>query len=148
MSSANDDQGRTEAAGAAAPGGDQPAAAGAHGPGGDRPAAPAVTPRAEAKAAAAPAPTAASAGAAGNLDFVLDVPLRVTVEIGSAEMRVAELLQVDKGSVIELDRLAGEPADVLVNGRFVARGEVTVVDDRLAVRILEIDGRSVGRSEG
>ncbi len=93
--------------------------------------------------ASAPAP-----GGAGTLDFVLDVPLRATVEIGSAEMRVAELLQVDKGSVIELDRLAGEPADVLVNGRFVARGEVTVVDDRLAVRILEIDGRGVGRGEG
>ena len=90
----------------------------------------------------------AAQGGSGPLDFVLDVPLRATVEIGSAEMRVAELLQVDKGSVIELDRLAGEPADILVNGRFVARGEVTVVDDRLAVRILEIDGRSVGRGEG
>lgn len=140
MSSANDDQSRSEAAGTAGSGGDRPAAA--PGPGGDRPAASA------AEAAAAAAPKANVASAAGNLDFVLDVPLRVTVEIGSAEMRVAELLQVDKGSVIELDRLAGEPADVLVNGRFVARGEVTVVDDRLAVRILEIDGRSVGRSEG
>lgn len=140
MSSANDDQSRSEAAGTAGSGGDQPAAP--PGPGGDRPAASA------AEAAAAAAPKANVASAAGNLDFVLDVPLRVTVEIGSAEMRVAELLQVDKGSVIELDRLAGEPADVLVNGRFVARGEVTVVDDRLAVRILEIDGRSVGRSEG
>ncbi len=146
MSSANDDQSRSEAAGTAGSGGDQPAAA--PGPGGDRPAAPAATLQAEAAAAPAPTANAASAGAAGNLDFVLDVPLRVTVEIGSAEMRVAELLQVDKGSVIELDRLAGEPADILVNGRFVARGEVTVVDDRLAVRILEIDGRSVGRGEG
>ena len=88
-------------------------------------------------------PAASTDAGPGSLDFVLDVPLRLTVEIGSAEMRVAELLQVDKGSVIELDRLAGEPADLLVNGRFVARGEVTVVEERLAVRVLEIDGRSL-----
>ena len=104
------------------------------------------TPAPDAAAAEAPAPERSGEG--GRLDFVLDVPLRVTVEIGSAQMRVAELLQVDKGSVIELDRLAGEPADVLVNGRFVARGEVTVVEERLAVRILELDGRTVGRGDG
>lgn len=128
MSGATEDQTKTEAqkptaaeAAAAAPEGQKPPAA--------------------AVASETPAPAAGR----GGLDFVLDVPLRVTVEIGSAQMRVAELLQVDKGSVIELDRLAGEPADLLVNGRFVARGEVTVVEERLAVRILEIDGRNVVR---
>lgn len=79
--------------------------------------------------------------ASGELDFVLDVPLEVRVEIGSARLRVGEVLQLDKGSVIELDRMAGDPADVLVNGRVVAKGEITTVDDRLAVRLLEIAGR-------
>jgi flagellar motor switch protein FliN/FliY len=73
-----------------------------------------------------------------GLDLVIDVPLRVTVEVGSARMRVREVLQLARGSVIELDREAGEPSDVIVNGRLVARGEVTVVEDRLAVRIVEI----------
>lgn len=74
----------------------------------------------------------------GSLDLVIDVPLRVTVEVGSSRMLVREVLQFNKGSVIELDRAAGEPADVLVNGRLLARGEVTVEDDRLAVRIVEM----------
>jgi flagellar motor switch protein FliN/FliY len=86
-------------------------------------------------------------GARSGLDFVLDVPLRVTVEIGSTRMLVAEVLQLDKGSVVELDRLAGEPADVLVNGRLVGRGEVTMVEDRLAVRLLEIDGGAPNRGD-
>ncbi len=80
----------------------------------------------------------AAATEAGSLDLVIDVPLRVTVEVGSASMLVREVLQFSKGSVIELDRAAGEPADVLVNGRLLARGEVTVEDDRLAVRIVEM----------
>ncbi len=74
----------------------------------------------------------------GSLDFVLDVPLRLTVEIGSARMLVRDVLQLGKGSVVELDRLTGEPADVYVNERLVARGEVTVVAERLAVKIVEI----------
>lgn len=92
------------------------------------------------EAAAAPRIAPGAARGRSGLDFVLDVPLRVTVEIGSTRMLVAEVLQLDKGSVVELDRLAGEPADVLVNGRLVGRGEVTMVEDRLAVRLLEIDG--------
>lgn len=107
---------------------------------------------AEPSAPAPPAPQAApaqpGASARPGLDFVLDVPLRVTVEIGAARMLVAEVLQLDKGSVVELDRLAGEPADVLVNGRVVARGEVTMVEDRLAVRILDLEGQRGGASEG
>jgi flagellar motor switch protein FliN/FliY len=74
----------------------------------------------------------------GGLDLVSDVPLRLTVEVGSARMLVREVLQLGKGAVIELDRNQGDPSDVLVNGRLLARGEVTVVDDRLAVRIVEV----------
>lgn len=97
--------------------------------------------------AAAPEAAGAGAGSAGSgdgsrLGLVLDVPLEVTVEIGSARMRVREILQLAKGSVIELDRPAGEPADVLVNGRVIARGEVAVVEGRLSVRIVEIVGGS------
>ena len=86
-------------------------------------------------------PTAGS-GPPPGLDVLLDVPLRVTVEIGSARMLVQEVLQLGPGSVIELDRMAGEPADLLVNGRVVARGEVVVSDDRLSIRVVEITGGS------
>ena len=80
----------------------------------------------------------ATAAAMGSLDLVIDVPLRLTVEVGGARMLVREVLQLGKGSVIELDRGSGEPADILVNGRLLARGEVTVVEDRLAVRVVEV----------
>jgi flagellar motor switch protein FliN/FliY len=69
---------------------------------------------------------------------VSDVPVTLTVEIGSSRMLLREVLQLDAGSVVELDRESGELADVLVNGRLVARGDVTVVDERLAVRIVEV----------
>lgn len=72
------------------------------------------------------------------LGFVSDVPVRVTVEIGRARLLVREVLQLHPGSVVELDRMTGEPADVLVNGRLVARGEITVVEDRLAVKVVEV----------
>ena len=88
-------------------------------------------------------PLAADSGNAlpegvGGLDFVLEVPLRVTVQIGGARMLVRDVLQLTKGSVVELDRLSGEPADILVNDQLVARGEVTVIDDRMAVRVVEV----------
>jgi len=73
-----------------------------------------------------------------GLDFVFDVPLELRVEIGHTKLLVRDVLKLAKGSVVELDRLSGEPADVLVNDRLVARGEVTVVEDRLAVRIVEV----------
>ncbi|MCA9509084.1 MAG: flagellar motor switch protein FliN [Myxococcales bacterium] len=81
----------------------------------------------------------------GSFGFVMDVPLRVTVEIGAAQMLLQEVLQLDKGSVIELDRGADEPADVLVNGRLVARGEVAIVDDRLGIRIVELLDNAAAR---
>ncbi len=73
-----------------------------------------------------------------GLDVVMDVPLRLSVEIGSTQLLVREILQLAKGSVVELDRMNGEPADVFVNERLVARGEVTVVDEKLAVKIVEV----------
>ena len=84
----------------------------------------------------------------GALDLVMDVPLRVTVEIGGARMLVRDVLQLGKGSIVELDRMTGEPADVLVNERLVARGEVTVIDDRLAVRVVEVIGGDAQRRCG
>ncbi len=73
-----------------------------------------------------------------GLDVVMDVPLRLSVEIGSAQLLVREILQLAKGSVVELDRMNGEPADIFVNERLVARGEVTVVEEKLAVKIVEV----------
>lgn len=81
-----------------------------------------------------------------SLDAVIDVPLRVTVEIGSTRMLVREVLQLNKGSVVALDRMSGDPADILVNGRLIARGEITVVDDALAVRVIELIGREAASS--
>ncbi len=77
-----------------------------------------------------------------SIDFVSDVPLEVTVEVGGTRLLVRDVLALHKGSVVELDRLAGEPADVLVNGKLIGRGEVAVVDDRLSVRLVEISGAS------
>ena len=81
-----------------------------------------------------------SAGGRPGMDFVIDVPLRVTVEIGSASMLVRDVLQLGRGSVIPLDRMSGDPADNLANGRVIAKGELTVVDDRLAVRVTQLMG--------
>lgn len=91
---------------------------------------------------------ASQAGATGqesspamSLGPLIDVPLRVTVELGSTRMLVREVLQLSRGSVVVLDRVAGDPAEVFVNGRLIARGEVTAVDDKLAIRIVELVGR-------
>ncbi len=100
--------------------------------------APAAVP---AEAAPEPAAAASEADRRSGLAFVLDVPLKVTVEIGAARLRVGVVLQLDRGSVIELDRLTGEPVDVLVNGRLVAQGEVTTEGERLAVRLLTMAER-------
>lgn len=74
----------------------------------------------------------------GELDLLADVPLEVTVELGRARMTVRELLALQAGSVVELDRVAGTPVDVLVNGQLVARGEVVVVAEELGVRLTDI----------
>jgi flagellar motor switch protein FliN/FliY len=84
--------------------------------------------------------TIASEGGNTTLDLVIDVPVRLTVEVGSTQMLVREVLQLGKGSVVELDRNSGDPADILVNNRLVARGEVTTIEDRLAIRVVEVVG--------
>lgn len=76
----------------------------------------------------------------GNLDlnFILDIPLNLTVELGRTKMLVSELLQLGQGSVVELTKLAGEPMDVFVNNRLIARGEVVVVNEKFGVRLTDI----------
>ena len=66
----------------------------------------------------------------------------MTVELGRARMKIAEILGLRNGSVIELDRLAGEPADILINGTLIARGEVVVVDEKFGVRVIEVVSRA------
>ena len=76
----------------------------------------------------------------GNLDleFILDIPLTLNVELGRCRMLINELLQLGQGSVVELSKLAGEPMDVYVNNRLIARGEVVVVNDKFGVRLTDI----------
>ena len=73
-----------------------------------------------------------------NLDLILDIPLKVTVELGRTKMLVSELLNLGQGSVIELNKLAGEPMEVLVNDKLVARGEAVVVNEKFGVRLTDI----------
>ncbi len=73
-----------------------------------------------------------------NLDLILDIPLRVTVELGRTKMLVSDLLNLGQGSVIELNKLAGEPMEVLVNDKLVARGEAVVVNEKFGVRLTDI----------
>jgi len=73
-----------------------------------------------------------------SLDFILDIPLRVGVELGRTQMAIRELLQLGQGSVIELNKLAGEPLEVLVNEKLVARGEVVVVNEKFGIRLTDI----------
>lgn len=73
-----------------------------------------------------------------NLSLILDIPLRVTVELGRTKMVVTDLLNLGQGSVIELSKLAGEPMEVLVNDKLVARGEAVVVNEKFGVRLTDI----------
>ncbi len=73
-----------------------------------------------------------------SLDFILDIPLEISVEIGRSKMIINDLLKLSQGSIIELNKMAGEPAEIYVNQRLMARGEVVVVNDRFAVRLTEI----------
>lgn len=81
---------------------------------------------------------AATAHAAPNLDLLLDVPLEVTVELGRVRLPIREVLALGAGAVVELSKLAGEPLDVLVNGKPVARGEAVVVNEKFGVRLTEV----------
>ena len=73
-----------------------------------------------------------------NLDFVLDIPLKVTVELGNTNIVIKDLLQLSQGSVLELDKLAGEALEVVVNGKLVAKGEVVVVNEKFGIRLTDI----------
>ncbi|MCC7485304.1 MAG: flagellar motor switch protein FliN [Burkholderiales bacterium] len=76
--------------------------------------------------------------APGDIDMVLDIPVQVTVELGRTRISIRNLLQLAQGSVVELDGLAGEPMDVLVNGCLIAQGEVVVVNEKFGVRLTDI----------
>jgi len=73
-----------------------------------------------------------------NIGFILDIPLQLSVEIGRTRMIINDLLQLGQGSVVELDKLAGEPFDVLVNSKLIARGEVVVVNEKFGIRLTDI----------
>jgi len=88
--------------------------------------------------AALPSPDDHSEKTAADLATVFDVPVNISAVLGKSHMSVAQLLQLNKGSVLELDRKVGEAIDIFVNNRLVARGEVVVVDDRLGVTMTEI----------
>ena len=73
-----------------------------------------------------------------GLDFILDIPLQITVELGRSQMLINDLLQLGQGSVVELSKLAGEPMEVLVNQKLIARGEVVVVNEKFGIRLTDI----------
>ena len=73
-----------------------------------------------------------------NLDVILDIPVSISMEVGSTDINSRNLLQLNQGSVIELDRLAGEPLDVLVNGTLIAHGEVVVVNEKFGIRLTDV----------
>ncbi len=88
------------------------------------------------------ADAATEAGHAGQdartIDFIMEVPLAVSVEVGKARMSIQDLLQLGQGSVVELKKLAGDPLDVYINGKMVARGEAVIVNEKFGVRLLDI----------
>ncbi|MBU2739096.1 flagellar motor switch protein FliN [Acidithiobacillus sp. ATCC 19703] len=75
---------------------------------------------------------------AQNLDMILDIPVTLSVELGKTKIQIRNLLQLAQGSVVELERLAGEPMDVLVNGYLIAQGEVVLVNDKFGIRLTDI----------
>ncbi len=73
-----------------------------------------------------------------NLDVILDIPVTLSMEIGRTELPIHNLLQLNQGSVVELDRLAGEPLDVLINGTLIAHGEVVVINEKFGIRLTDV----------
>jgi flagellar motor switch protein FliN/FliY len=73
-----------------------------------------------------------------NLDVILDVPVTISMEIGRTQINIRNLLQLNQGSVVELERFAGEPLDVLVNGTLIAHGEVVVINDKFGIRLTDV----------
>jgi flagellar motor switch protein FliN/FliY len=79
-----------------------------------------------------------SAPGSPDMDVILDIPVRISMEVGNTQITIRNLLQLNQGSVIELDRLAGEPLDVLVNGTLIAHGEVVVVNEKFGIRMTDV----------
>jgi len=79
-----------------------------------------------------------STGIETNLDVILDIPVTLSMEIGRTELPISNLLQLNQGSVVELDRLAGEPMDVLINGTLIAHGEVVVINEKFGIRLTDV----------
>ena len=73
-----------------------------------------------------------------KLDTILDIPVTISMEVGRSQISIRNLLQLNQGSVVELDRVAGEPLDVLVNGTLIAHGEVVVVNDKFGIRLTDV----------
>ena len=94
--------------------------------------------RVAAAAAAEGAETAAAGGGGRDLDFILDIPLELSVELGRTRMLVNDLLQLGQGAIVQLDKLAGEPLEIFINRKLVARGEVVVVNEKFGVRLTDI----------
>jgi flagellar motor switch protein FliN/FliY len=94
------------------------------------------------RAASFQQPPAATAGTVGDahpgLEVILDVPVTLSLEVGRTQMSVGNLLRLTQGSVVELDRAAGEPLDVLVNGALIAHGEIVVVNDKFGIRLTDV----------
>jgi flagellar motor switch protein FliN/FliY len=105
---------------------------------------PAAEPRGRREAGVARAPLEdlqaepAAAPREVNLDAILDIPVNLSMEIGRTRINIRHLLQLNQGSVVELDRLAGEPLDVLVNGTLIAHGEVVVVNEKFGIRLTDV----------
>lgn len=106
--------------------------------GADPAAAPSDAPAGVGSPAETPSAKKNTQNAVQSLDFILDIPLKVTVELGRAKMSVREILQLGQGSVVELSKFAGEPLEVLVNDKLVARGEVVVVNEKFGIRLTDI----------
>ena len=79
-----------------------------------------------------------SAEVIGNLDMILDIPVTISVEMGRTKMVVKDLLQLSQGTVVELEKLAGEPMEILVNGRLIAKGEAVVVNEKFGIKLTDI----------
>ncbi|RDL43649.1 flagellar motor switch protein FliN [Marinomonas piezotolerans] len=77
-------------------------------------------------------------GVGSDMDLIMDIPVTLSMELGSTEIAIRNLLQLTQGSVVELDRFAGEPLDVLVNGTLIAHGEVVVVNDKYGIRLTDV----------
>ncbi|RUO39095.1 flagellar motor switch protein FliN [Aliidiomarina taiwanensis] len=80
----------------------------------------------------------ASSEESGRLDAILDIPVTISMEVGRSQISIRNLLQLNQGSVVELERIAGEPLDVLVNGTLIAHGEVVVVNDKFGIRLTDV----------